>query len=376
MNKTSAFRSPEPLFSSRVTDLVIELEHLRREEKQVTTDPFIYNQFRQIFRDLDAMSSARIDGNKTGLSKYFEAKDDEPEAKGRKAIEIDKVSEAMKLIDSNFDELHIFQGFITELHRIIRDGITNESSRFAGKFRHGPARPDVPGNTSPQFHLVETYLDKLISYINKKDHWKYDAIKSAMVHQKFLWIHPFREANGLMARILTYIILKKQGFNSRHDRIINPAFICASDPDKYIRLLRKADSEKEKEVNDYLEFFLDGLRQDIIRMDKLFDYQVIKDEILIPAFKHPLFDRVFSDQDRLIINVAIEKQLFQAADIRLLFPQKHPTEISRMLKWLRDKDMIINTDENARKYAINLENKYLVKFIVGKLERAGFIPFS
>ena len=47
-----------------------------------------------------------------------------------------------------------------------------------------------------------------------------------------------------------------------------------------------------------------------------------------------------------------------------------------MLKWLRDKDMIINTDENARKYAINLENKYLVKFIVGKLERAGFIPFS
>lgn len=376
MIKSLVFRSPEPQFSSRITDLVIELEHLRRKEMQVTTDPFIYNQIRKIFRDLEAMSSARIDGNKTGLSKYFEAKEDDPEAKGRKAIEIDKVSEAMKLIDSNSGDLHIFQGFIAELHRTIREGITNESSRFAGKFRHGPARPDVPGSNSPQFHLVETYLDKLVAYINKKEPSKYDAIKSAFAHQKFLWIHPFREANGLTARLLTYIMLKNQGFNGMNDRIINPSFSCAPDPEKYIRLVRRADSEKEKDVMDFLEFFLDGLRQDIIRMDKLLDYQIIKDEILIPAFKHPLFDRVFSDQDRLIINVAIEKQLFQAADIRLLFPQKHPTEISRMLKWLRDKEMIINTDENARKYAINLENKYLVKFIVGKLDRAGFIPFS
>ena len=34
------------------------------------------------------------------------------------------------------------------------------------------------------------------------------------------------------------------------------------------------------------------------------------------------------------------------------------------------------TFENARKYAINLENKYLIKLVVGKLERAGFIPFT
>ncbi|HBB90301.1 MAG TPA: cell filamentation protein Fic, partial [Bacteroidales bacterium] len=67
---------------------------------------------------------------------------------------------------------------------------------------------------------------------------------------------------------------------------------------------------------------------------------------------------------------------FQAADIRMLFPQKHPTEISKMIKWLRDKDLIIGIDENARRYSINLENKYLVKMVVGKLERGGFIPVS
>ncbi len=354
----------------------MELEFLRRKETITTVDSFIYSQLRKIFRDIDSMASARIDGNKTGLSKYFEAKEDDPEAKGRKAVEIDKISEAMRLIDENIVDLVFFQGFFTELHHLIREGITNESSRFAGKYRQGPARPAIPGNDSPQFHLVETFMDKLISYVNKKESSKFDAIKTAYAHHRYLWIHPFRDANGLTSRLFSYAMLKKQGFGGAINRIINPTFSLAKDPEKYIKLLRKADSDKDKDILEYLEFALEGFRDDLVRMDKLLDYQLIREDILIPAFKHPLFDRVFSDQDRLIINVAIEKQVFQAGDIRILFPQKHPADISKMLKWLRDKEMIINTDDNARKYAINLENKYLVKLIVGKLDRAGFIPFS
>lgn len=374
--KPITFQTPEPSFNSRITDLVMEIEYLRKKETIVTIDPFIYNQLRNIFLDLDAMGSARVDGNKTGLSKYLEAKDDDPEAKGRKTVEIDKVSQTMRLLDQNMNETVFFQGFFTELHRMIREGITAESSRFAGKYRHTNARPDVPGNNSPAFHLVETFMDKLISYINKKETPKFDAIKSAYAHQRFLWIHPFRDANGLISRLITYTMLRKQGFGGVADRIVNPTFSFCWDPEKYLKLVRRADSEKEKDVFAYLEFALEGLRNDMDRMDRLLNYTIIRDEILTPAFKHPLFDRLFSEQDRLIINMAIEKQVFQAADVRLFFPQKHPTEISKMLKWLRDKEMIIGLDENARKYAINLENKFLVKFIVGKLERAGFIPFT
>ncbi len=354
----------------------MDIEYLRRKETIVTTDPFIYNQLRNIFLDLDAMSSARVDGNKTGLSKFLEAKDDDPESKGRKTVEIDKVAQSMRVLDQNINETIFLQGFFTELHRTIREGITNESSRFAGKYRHSPARPDVPGNTSPAFHLVETIMDKLIVYLNKKETSKFDAIKSVYAHQRFLWIHPFREANGLMARLMTYAMLRKQGFGGVPDRIINPTFSFCWDPEKYLKLIRRADSDKEKDVNAFIEFALDGLKNDMIRMDSLLNYEIIKEEILKPAFKHPLFDRVFGEQDRLIIDIALEKQVIQAADVRLYFPQKHPTEISKMLKWLRDKEMIIGLDEHARRYAINLENKYLVKQVVGKLERAGFIPAS
>lgn len=374
--KPVIFQTPEPLFSSRITDLVMEIEFLRKKETIVTTDPFIYNQLRKIFLDLDAMSSARVDGNKTGLSKFLEAKDDDPESKGRKTVEIDKVSQAMRLLDENIDETVFFQGFFTELHKMIRDGITSESSRFAGKYRHNQARPDIPGNTSPAPHLVETFMDKLISYINKKDAPKFDAIKTAYAHQRFLWIYPFREANGLISRLVSYTMLRKQGFGGVADRIVNPTFSFCWEPDKYLKLIRRADSDKEKDIFAFIEFALEGLRNDMTRMDRLLNYDIIREDILRPAFKHPLFDRVFGEQDRLIIDIALEKQVFQAADVRLFFPQKHPTEISKMLKWLRDKEMIMSLDENARKYAINLENKYLVKLVVGKLERAGFIPFT
>ena len=76
------------------------------------------------------------------------------------------------------------------------------------------------------------------------------------------------------------------------------------------------------------------------------------------------------------MDIALEKQVFQAGDIRLYFPQKHPSEISKMLKWLKDKEMVINLKENTRKYTINLENKYLVKVLTAKLDRQGFLPFE
>ena len=342
----------------------------------MTTEPFIYSQLRDIFLDLDSMGSANVDGNKTGLSKYLEAKEDDQESKGRKTVEIDRVAEMMRNLDLNADQTAFIQGFFTETHRAIREGITNESTRFAGKYRHNAARPDVPGSNSPASQMVENFMDKLVFYVNKKETAKFDAIKSVYTHQRFLWIHPFRDANGLVARLMSFVMLRKQGFGGTMNRIINPTFSFCWDPEKYRRLIRRADSDKEKDMLAFIEFALEGLRNDMQRMDRLLTYDIIRDDILKPAFRHPIFERLFSEQDKLIIDLAIDKQIFQAGDVRIFFPMKHPTEISKMIKWLRDKEIIIGIDENARKYAINLENKYLVKQVVGKLDRAGFIPFT
>ena len=373
--KPVGFRLPELSFDSSLTDLVMELEYLRRKPVIMSTEPYYYEKFRNIFHDLDAMGSARVDGNKTGISKFLEAKEDDTETKGRKTVEIDKISEAMSLIDQNINETVIFQGFFTELHRLIRDGITNSSSQFAGRYRHSEARPQVTGSSSPGYHLVETYMDKLITLAGKNGSPKYDAIKAAFVHQRYLWIHPFREANGFTARLLTYTMLLKRGFGGEHNRIINPTYCFCHDPEKYLALVRKADSDRDQDILAFIEFALKGMVRNFEKMDELTNYDFVRENIFAPAFKHPMFDRVFNDQDRLLMDIAMEKQIFQAGDIKMYFPQRNPSEISKMLKWLKDKDWIVTMEDNQRKYAINLDNKYLIKFVVSKLDKAGCIPF-
>lgn len=367
---------PEPVFGSRVTDLVMDLEFLRRRELQVTTDPILIEQLRRIFRDLDAMASARVDGNKTALAKFLEAKGESQDTKGRKTVEIDRFAEALAKIDQDFDKTIITQGYFSSLHRQIRQDITKESTRHAGIYRRSDGRPGAGAAHSAPIHQLEDYMEKLIAFINKNYSYKYDSIKTVYAHQRFLWVHPFYEANGLMARLLSYLLLKKQGYGGSHNRIINASMGICIDQEKYLDLIRRADSGKDKDVNNWLEYSMEGLRDAMYNMDRLTNYNFFREEILEPAFKHPLFDRIFTMQDRLIIEIALEKQVFQAADIKLFFPKKHPSEISKMLKWLKEKEMVVTLEENSRKYVINLENKYMVKVLISKFERQGFLPFE
>lgn len=370
------FKLPSPDFSSPVTDLIIDIEFLRRTEITKSTDPLLYQQLREIFRDMDSISSARIDGNKTGLSKFLEAKLEDPDTKSSKTIEIDKIADTSRTVEETYNNTTFFQEFFVELHKLLRDGITKESTRNAGKYRRDSSGESKKPDQSPAPHLIEAYLSKLVSLINKKSPAKYDPIKIVFAHYKFLWIHPFREANGLFARQFSHFMLLKYGFKGNSDRIINPSFGLASDPDKYLYYLKKADSGKDQDMMHWFEFALKGLRDDMTRMDRLHNFQYLKDEIITPALNHPLFERLFTDQDRLIMDIAVEKQVFQAADIKVYFPSKHPSEISKMLRWLKEKELIINLADNSRKYVVNLQNKYLIKQIIAKFDKNEFLPFE
>ncbi|MCK5821709.1 MAG: Fic family protein [Bacteroidales bacterium] len=370
------FKLPEPDFNSPVTDLVMDLEFLKRVDPIKSTEHILYQQLREIFRDLDSIASARIDGNKTGLTKFLESKLENPEIKGRKTVEIDRISEISQRIEETINETVIYKGFFIELHKLLRDGITKDSTRNIGKFRRDVKDDIGKPNSSPEAHLIDPYLTKLISLSNKKCPSKYHPLKIAMTHHKLLWIHPFREANGLLSRLFSHFMLMKNGFKGNSERIINPSFSLASDPEKYLYLIKKADSGINNDIMNWYEFALTGLRDDMSRMDLLHNYNYLKEEVIAPALNHPLFERLFTDQDRLIMDIAIEKQVFQAADIRVYFPSKHPSEISKMLRWLKEKELIISIEDNSRRYAVNLQNKYLVKQIIAKLDKKGFLPFE
>ncbi len=61
-------------FSSPLTDVVMELEHLRRLQLSGDTPPAVFFQLKTIFHTLESLGSARIEGNHTTLADYIESK--------------------------------------------------------------------------------------------------------------------------------------------------------------------------------------------------------------------------------------------------------------------------------------------------------------
>lgn len=119
---------------------------------------------------------------------------------------------------------------LLEMHRIVLRGIEKE---FSGRYRPGQARilgaSFIPPNALKIPQLMEDFV-----------RWaKENAINTniieyvAPLHYRFVWIHPFIDGNGRVARLLMNLILIRSGFP--------PTIILNSDRKKYYNALNRAD---------------------------------------------------------------------------------------------------------------------------------------
>lgn len=74
----------DPGFDSSITDLIIELDHLRRKKLGGTTHPILFFQLKRIFHTLESLGSVRIEGNNTTISDYIENKSGDTKSKDEK----------------------------------------------------------------------------------------------------------------------------------------------------------------------------------------------------------------------------------------------------------------------------------------------------
>ncbi len=70
----------------------------------------------------------------------------------------------------------------------------------------------------------------------------------------------------------------------------------------------------------------------------------------------------------------IDKQVIQAADVKEFFAGKLDAEVSRQIRRLIDKKMLVPEKEGTRKYVIRFDNKYLLRGVIKSLGIKGFLP--
>jgi Fic family protein len=171
-------------------------------------------------------------------------------------------------------------------------------------------------------------------------------------------------------------MMVKSGFNINLARILNPTAIFCYDREEYYAALYRADRGDDEGLLQWTAYMLKGLLRELEKTDKLADYDYLKKEILAPTIEFSLEKNLLNDTEAKILRLVIEKREVANADIKAIIPGKDISDISRMIRSLVEKNYLVPTEKNKRKYSINFRDNKLIRGVIHSLDKAGFLPGS
>ena len=368
----------EPDFGSSLTDLIIELDYLRKKQLGGSTHPKVFFQLKNIFHKLESIGSARIEGNNTTIAEYMETNLSDRKQFSEGIKEIQNIEKSMVFVEENIVDYPISRALISEMHKMIVDELMpppqGEGDSTPGQFRQVNLEISKSTHKPPEWLKVNEYMEELLDFVNREDSPKYDLLKTAIAHHRFVWIHPFRNGNGRTVRLFTYAMLVKAGFNVNVGRIINPTAVFCSNRNDYYSYLSAADNGTRAGMLSWIEYVLKGLKEEIEKIDKLSDYEFLRKEILMPSINLSLERKYITDLESKVLKRAVDLQVISAADVKSIFPGKVDSEVSRQIKKLIDQKMLTQEKEGGRKYVLRFDNSYLLRSIIQLLGDKGFLP--
>ncbi|WP_298144414.1 hypothetical protein [Flavobacterium sp.] len=89
---------------------------------------------------------------------------------------------------------------------------------------------------------------------------------------------------------------------------------------------------------------------------------------------HSLERKYITNLESKILKKAVDVQVIQAADVKEFFGGKADAEVSRQIRKLIDKKMLVPEKEGTRKYVLKFDNSYLLRSVIKSLGEKGFLP--
>jgi len=372
---------PQPIWGSNLANIILNLEKLRNRQLVSEIPPYLFFQIKNIFQMMETLGSARIEGNNTTLSEYVEKliENDGSKEKDEKSQELANIEAAAKFIEENTNAYtKIDRAYISQLHKIITFRLTpppeGEGSRYPGELRKENVAIKRSKHTPPIREKLMDYFEKFVEFINIDHIEQNQLLMVAMAHHRFMYIHPFDNGNGRMGRLLNYAFLIKLGFNVKTARILNPSSVFYTDREKYYDMLSRADSMSDTQLLEWCEYFLLGLKNEIEKIDKITERDFVKEKILIPAIKLSLERKYITDNEYDILNKIINSKgmAIKSADLSDLGFTTSQQKTYAMSK-LRERKMVMPTENNGRIYTICFSNNYLLRSIMQVLSNNGFV---
>lgn len=365
-----------PKFNSPLVDVLTELEHLRRLQLSCTTPLHVFFQLKYIFHILESLGSARIEGNHTTLADYVESKLENTNHLPDQLREMDNIEKAMTYVEETIKSKDgVTEFFIRELHALTVKDLDREGDATPGSYRNISVQISQSDHLPPNFTSVPKYMQELVEWINKNDPPKYDLIKVALAHHRFGWIHPFSNGNGRVVRLLTYALLIKYGFNVKTGgRVLNPTAVFCNDRDRYYEMLSCADSGSAEGLEKWCIYVLQGILDELTKVDQLTDFNYLNEKILEPALTYARNRELITSMEDKILHIAAKSGIAKLADFKSAMPGMSSTQQTYQIKKLVERKMLQPIQDGARQYTIGFSNSYLIRGVIRALTDEGFIP--
>ena len=161
--------------------------------------------------------------------------------------------------------------FLCWIHKIFYDRLPDEL-RWVKNEETGeqleviggdPREADVRVGThvGPASCCLQTFLDRFHQRYSVRSHGVYPIITAAASHHRLMWIHPFLDGNGRVARLYTDAAFRKivQGYG-----IWNVSRGLARNRDRYYSALTHADTPRKGDLNGRGNLSRQGLEKGII----------------------------------------------------------------------------------------------------------------
>lgn len=275
-------------------------------------------------------ASNAIEGIVTTNTRIRQLVEDRTTPKNRDEQEIAGYRDVLNVIHDNFDIIPVSQNYILQLHKILYNHMNNP---MAGKTKSvqnyiSASYPD--GHVETLFTPLSPFetpeaLDKICEEYNRViGNFEVEPLIAIPIFiHDFLCIHPFNDGNGRMSRLLTTLLLYRNGFYV--GKYISLESKIAKNKDLYYDALRQSQygwHEGKEDVIPFIKYLLGTI---------LSAYKDFEDRFALIEVKLPAIEMVRQATMNKIGR-------FTKQDIHELCPSLSISSIERALRKLVDSE--------------------------------------
>lgn len=170
--------------------------------------------------------------------------------------------EAISFIEelANIDTKEITLTDIKNIHHLVLKGIDNKN---AGAYRTqnvGVVKSDGEIHSFTQPLKIEEEMNEFIEWLHSQT-IEEPILIAALVHLKFVSIHPFIDGNGRTARLLMNLVLLQNGYPQ--------AIIKVSNRAEYIQAIEKYQQSSDNDYSDFYKVVLQSVNDSLDLYSKI-----------------------------------------------------------------------------------------------------------